>query len=250
MGDISEYRGIIVVVGFMVCIFVLVGSIPPEFAAPSYGNSSVPGSINPNQLLSWNQTYAYNISYSINEYENDFNLQGWNIRFEHKTVHVWPDRFFILETFDWWGPFAWNFDHFHYYRGSTDLSTYNSGYAAYGMLLSTLQTEETAGRALTYDLKNSYTSMTATFIYNKTAYATVTAAYNAGGLSITFGMDWNDRNTSMNAFALMGNLFSVVVPLPEPLNLIVIGVVVGALCYLAFIFALRIVGAVFGGGGA
>ena len=116
--------------------------------------------------------------------------------------------------------------------------------------ISYLQEDENDGEDLAYTLKNDYTMLTVRFAYNTTAYGNVTNAFNNNALETIFNQDWDDRNTSFNAFSFVGTLLTFNIPAPYPFNYILAAPILAAIVYMLFIFALRLVGAVFGGGGA
>lgn len=114
-----------------------------------------------------------------------------------------------------------------------------------------------------YILKCSRTSFSVQFNYNITAFTAPSQAYqnltrsgshtsSDGYLGIIIGVDFSERNTQLNAWNLItGFLFFQLIPdLPYTLSLLIEAPIWVCEAYLLFIFVLRIIGAVFGGGGA
>jgi hypothetical protein len=109
-----------------------------------------------------------------------------------------------------------------------------------------------------YTITNSRTTFNVVFEYNITLHPYPTHAYegigsgNVCGLTMAIGQDFSERATQMNAWTLItGFLFFQLIPdLPVVLSLLIEAPIWIAEAYLLFIFALRVIGAVFGGGGA
>jgi hypothetical protein len=110
-----------------------------------------------------------------------------------------------------------------------------------------------------YTVRCSKTTFHIIFNYNVTAFDYPTAAYEGVGvegrtcgLSMSIGQDFSERSTQLNAWTLItGFLFFQLIPdLPVVMSLLIEAPMWIAEAYLLFIFALRVIGAVFGGGGA
>ena len=113
-----------------------------------------------------------------------------------------------------------------------------------------------------YTLKSSSTTFQAQFSYNISAFTAPSQAYqnltrmgnetSTGGLSLTIGIDFSERASQINAWDLItGFLFFQLIPqLPTTISLLIEVPIWIAEAYLIFIFILRVIGAVFGGGGA
>lgn len=109
---------------------------------------------------------------------------------------------------------------------------------------------------VSYTLHSSKCSIHIQFSYNGSAYDYPTQAYEqsvaGNGLHMSIGIDFNERYSQINAWTLILSILSFqTIPDLEPTMSILISSPIW-ICegYLAFIFALRIIGAVFGGGGA
>lgn len=247
MGDISEMRGIIVVFGFLASFLLLLVLIPPEIYLSTYGTADVPEQANPMQFLAWNQTYNVTVpNYSSSV---EFTIQGWNFLFWVQITAA-PDYVELtLFTVDKWWIFYWNPQAFKWYQNGVDKSSYEFPETKEGpyLALSSLDANEPN---LGYECRNVYTTTLVSFNYNQSAYTDASDAFWAGELNMGFFVDWNDRNTSLNALGLISSLLTFTIPAPFPLNYLLAAPIYGAIAYMIFIFLLRIVGSVFGGGGA
>jgi hypothetical protein len=109
-----------------------------------------------------------------------------------------------------------------------------------------------------YRITNSKTTFNIVFMYNITLYGYPVAAYEGTGSGYTCGLvmgigqDFSERATQLNAWSLItGFLFFQLIPdLPPVISILIEAPIWVCEAYLLFIFALRVIGAVFGGGGA
>jgi len=193
--------------------------------------------------LSWNETYTHNLT---GQWKN-FVIGGWNVR-----VFEWQNAIEIY-TYDYWWRIEWNHDWFAWYKNGKEVSEKFYMYDEEGIWIKLLQIDKDFNKSkkLQYDLRNSRTKMIVTFAFNTTAYALPSMAYNAHDAFLIFNIKFDDRNTSVNALNMIGMLFTASLPGVNPIlnYLIAIPLWICSL-YLVFIFVLRIIGAVFGGGGA
>jgi hypothetical protein len=244
MGDISEMRGIIIIFGFISSFLLLMLLIPTEMYASPYGTSYIPENVDPNSFIAWNSTHTFNIT-SLND-AWDIAILGWNIRLYSYY------GFIRLTTYNYFTIFEWGFNDFRWYKNGNDITYYWSGglFTSAHIEVSQIQEDENTYGDLSYVCKNDYTTFSPTFAYNTTKWDNVTEAYNNLQLSMILTVDWNERNTGMSAFGLISSLLTFSIPAPYPINILLAAPFWGAIAYMIFIFLLRIVGSVFGGGGA
>ncbi len=246
MGDISEMRGLIVVFVVIAVAITLIVAIPSEFYTPTLTNPQIGGNISPEDLLAWNTTTTFNLT---SGFEEDFSLNGYEWRIQQLGFFGDPEGVGLHTMAKWW-IFTWDVDYCRWYDSqSIDRSSYYLGkaYLSMDVLDQLCSIDGTA----TLTAQNSKTKLTLTFTYNASAYIKFSDALTAGEAYVSFNSDWDDRMTSINALSLIGMLFTATLPNIDPtLNLIIAFGLWACVGYLVFIFALRIVGAVFGGGGA
>jgi len=250
MGDISEMRAVIVILAFVVFTVTLVGLMvsesPSMFMGIAQGSSgtSTDQTASPSSLLAWNQSY----SLVLNVSDAYFPLGGWNVLVSKLE---WGEKGIFMTTYDSWWIFQWNFDDFKWYTPDNQEVTHILSSGIPSLLLNTIDSEYAVSNNTKYIAKNTKTQFGIFFTWNKTAYATPSNAYDNNSLVMIFNIDFNDRNTSINALSFIGGIFTFSLPgLPFIPNLILWLMIFPAAMYLAFIFVLRIIGAVFGGGGA
>jgi hypothetical protein len=262
MGDISEMRAIVVVFSFVAVgiflISLMVSESPGLFIGPTQiGEQAGPNSVSiPTDLLSWNSSLTVNLTGPAGEYS--FTLAGWNYRIDAFTLMY---NRIAMSTYATWWIFQWDFDYFKWYKDGVLVSYPGTYYPPYYQTqtypgdfvfpIQQLDTDFYNNETLSYEAKNGKTATTVFFSYNSTTYSIPSLAYEAGALSLTFLVDFDDRNTSINVLNFIGAIFSFSMPgIDSRLLFILMLPIIAATAYLVFIFVLRIAGAIFGGGGA
>lgn len=278
MGDMSELRTIVVVIAFITCtislITLMTAQSPVLFSEVSDTGVSPMGDSelsNPSSLIAWNETLNIALNKTWESLIQTFNIGGWNMRSYVDIPYGSSDEYIQIQTFDIvsvWGYTLWEHGHqdFTWYNSSkqrvsrSDVpmpSPFGPGYPevmpiwqldydyVYGNSSSSLNN-------LAYTIRNTHCSLNMVFNFNTTLYDSPSSCYDNGGdLIMTFTIQWDERNTSMNALDFIGKLFTFSLPGINPVvTLIILSPIYAGLAYLAFIFVLRIIGAVFGGGGA
>lgn len=240
MGDISEMRALIVLFTIVSITITLILLIPPDFYVASIDPATAPDA-SPQDLIAWNSTYTLNITSHTSQ---DFPLNGYNWEMTS------DDTTLQLGTYASWWVFIWDYDDCSWFYGTADLTEIME----FTNLKYLNVTGLTADPPVALVCKNSKTEIKVTLTYNSTAFISYADALDSNELKAVFFVDWNDRNTSMNAFQLIGMVLTASLPDINPILGIVFGFIgwglIAAASYLVFIFALRIVGAIFGGGGA
>ena len=263
MGDISEMRAVIVILAFVVFTVTLVGLMVSE--SPSMFMGMVTGSTgttasgsptSPTDIAVWNSTHTEVINDTMGS-NYPFDLGGWHFRLSYWLPGS-SVKYFSMETYDFFLFFAYNIEDMQWYGAQNTLKSgyYEVTYSIWktAIPLSVMDMDYANGglNALRYTVQNSKTKLTLNFWFNTTAYTNCTNALASGGnIYMLVGQDFVDRNTSINALGFISGIFTFSLPgLPFIPNLILWLMIFPAAIYLAFIFVLRIIGAVFGGGGA
>jgi hypothetical protein len=249
MGDISEMRGLIVIFVVIAVSITLILAIPSDFYTPTLTNPQIGGNVSPADLLAWNTTMTLNLTSGFDE---DFTLNGFNWKMQHSESDnvVW-----LYTRAEWW-IFTWDHDFCRWYDSqgidrTVGGTVYPPPLIPESISVDTIDQLCSVDGTATLTAQNSKTKITLTLTYNASAYVKFSDALDAGEAYASFNSDWDDRMTSINALSLIGMLFTATLPNIDPtLNLIIAFGMWACTGYLVFIFALRVVGAVFGGGGA
>lgn len=242
MGDMSEMRGLIVLFTIVSMSISLIAVIPAGFYSPTISVQEAP---DPDvmKLIAWNtsQTTTYNLTH-FGYYEFQMGGYEWGLT----AGLTWDKPYIQLRTHAHFTVIYWDYDYCKFYlQNGEDVNAENDQ----GLDLNLLSEEPVKIIA-----RNSRTETEFVLSYNTTLYGTYVEALENDGLKATFQFDWNDRATSMNALQLVSMALTGTLPNIHPVLSVFFALfswgLVAAGVYLAFIFVLRIVGAVFGGGGA
>lgn len=237
MGDISELRTLIVLFVTVTATIALIVIMPSEFYTADNEYYGGPGETNPIGMLAWNDTVVMNITDDNFHYEV---INGYNI-----AVYTVSNEIEIFTYAEWW-VFQWDQDGFQWFN-QTNIRIDDN----YWLPLADIQNYSNPYK---FSIRNTKTRMEVSLMFNSSAYTSYEDALDNDALILVFNLNWEDRNTSLNALSLVALVLTGSLPSVHPVlnglfafigwSFIASGV------YLAFIFTLRLVGAVFGGGGA
>lgn len=103
--------------------------------------------------------------------------------------------------------------------------------------------------SLRFIISNSRTSSTVAFLFDEDLYGSPGAAWWNDALFVSFDNNYSEKQSGMNAFALIGGLLFWSLPgVPVEIYAIISFMVWPPIIYVAAIWVLRIIGSVFGGG--
>jgi hypothetical protein len=243
LGDISEMRGLIVVICFLAGFFLLASLMPPQFMSSQVNATGNP---NPNEnldsynILGWNQSVslqllnAGGINYTA--------VRGFNVAIASTASSA---SLFGWTYAEWWG-FTWAIDYFQWnYRNGTLIATQY-------FPVSLLDTMDTNGITLLFQIKNTHCWFNIGFTYDNGTYASPSLALADDELYMNFNSGFDESGSQMNAWTLLTGVifFQPISGIPYYLSLLIAFPIWICIAYLMFIFVLRMIGAVFGGGGA
>lgn len=261
MGDISEMRGLVVVGSFVTVVVLLVtlmvAESPTLFVGATTGTGPTAHSGNPALLLASNATDLFYLNKTAMIANWGQEIGGWTVWIVLQW-RGWSQDVFEFYSQNYFGPIPTNWEDFVWYQDGvvkSDTYTAPSGRVYQGIRESQLDSDYAslaAGQVLSYELENSYTKFTMQITWNTALYDTPSEAFEANqNLQCSVNIDFNDRNTSINAFNVIAGLFLWQLPGMDPIiSAIITTPIKLCLAYLTFIFILRLAGAVFGGGGA
>lgn len=244
MGDISEMRGVIVLLVFVTATVITVSLIPSEIFISNLENRPNPDIGDISDIIAWNATYQLNI---LDGNTHEFSLGGYNYKVDCDVFgygdHVWMftyAEFLFIE---------WDIDTFRWYYGDSDISSpLGNNYALY---IPDLDVYE---NPVELNAINGKTKAAVTVSFNASLYSNFSDAYDNDGVYLEFNSNWEDRATSLNALQVVNLILVGGLPNLHPALSVILALigwaVVATTAYLIFIFALRLVGAIFGGGGA
>jgi len=246
LGDISEFRGLIVIGTFLAVSLLLMGWIPYEFwVAGEQGRTIEPPEyFESSNLIQWNTTYIMNVTHSY------FETWGKEEFGQYMRFHAWKPavgdyRMNNVHLEKWW-VFEW---------GQHKMNWINDKGISRGGDLYEDEIEQdwnSDSELASYKVECSHFYCMADISYNTTTYESVYDAWSNSDLHILWGIEWDQMGTSYDAWSLISSVlfFRPITGIPYYISAI-LGIPIWiASAYIAFILILRAIGAVFGGGGA
>jgi len=245
MGDISEMRGLVVIFSFIAVFVILMGLIPSQFLMADYEGRTVnvPDYFEALDLLFYVNTMNLTLddsgSLQGGFYIYSFDFGGHNLRLLDK---VNPNELWMQHYWYWL-----IFPTAHHYMDWVNRDSTNRGNS---LSASELDSDYTKGN-IRYTVKCDDFQMDVFFGFNETTYSTPSEAWQNNELSLLLAIEFDQVNTSINAWSLISMLLFFQLPdVHWIINALIAIPLWIAIAYLAFIMLLRTIGAVFGGGGA
>ena len=258
MGDISELRGLIVIVTFLGVSFLLISLMPSEIYSaeetrtvetPEFEGIDVISFVDTantamNETGGW--TYPLDTSWYIVEIddgdgEGKKDLGGRDLDMWYKKANETEHK---IKHEHLYGVFIFTFSHFmdHY-----DKSGINKGKT---LDVSDLEANRNPdNKTSMFRIKCNHFEATAIYNFNSTKWANFTDAWDHNELYVFHGIDFDQTSTGYNAFYLISRLLFFQMPeMNVVLNMIIAIPVWIAIGYIVVILIYRTIGAVFGGG--
>jgi len=241
LGDISELRGLITVVGFIAVLGVLFAFIPTEFYSYTEGREiTIPETFEALDIQYFSETYNFTVTQGIVE---SFALGGWNIRFKSHSVaeQMW------CYTYDSLWVFEWNYNQFKWFdtQGvqqsvwgwSPDGLSQEHELLAWSELNDNWDEDTNECR---WRIANSGTQLTVYFGFDQTLYSNPEDALDNNALEALFCISMDEVNTSLNAWNLVAMLLFFQLPDVHPaINAIMAIPLWITIAYLAYILILK-----------
>lgn len=256
MGDISELRGLLVIVGFLASLVLLISLIPTGFFAYTFEGRTiiVEDYFEAIDLQSFVDTWTYTLNETGGELVFGFDvyevpvetagewLGGHDISLFYRVANASNPEVLTLTHF--WAEFIFGQQHDLEWKNFQGISR---GTSLEGTELDADYSEET----IDYTSLCSHFQVKVFFGFNETTYSSPTEAWNHHGLSILIGINFDQVSTGSDAWGIISMLLFFQMPeISVFLNAIIaIPLWIGIL-YITYILILRAIGAVFGGGGA
>lgn len=248
MGDISELRGLVVVVTFLGVFVLLIAWIPPQFfQAGKSREVSVPDIFEVMDIYSFAETKTICLNESGGEvnwfnptlYIIKISIGNWDTELQYRRANESDLEAFIV--------------HIHYewiiIPALHRVQWLNAKGVNEGTEVSVLEIEtNSVDNASRYTAQCSHFSYYSNFAFNGSLYANFTDAWNHHGLYAFFGVNFDDVNTSYNAFDLIAKLLFF--QLPEcnvyinALIAIPIWITIG---YLVYVLIIKVIPFIAGG---
>ena len=254
MGDISELRGLLVTISFLGILVLLLALIPFQFyVSGEHREVNVPDVFEAIDIYYYAETKSFYMNETGgkefgNEYIVEIDLGNWDIDFHYALANASRLSCSLLhKRYEWIIIPA--FHHLTWYntqgmkRGQD--FPYESGTHLY---VEDIEEDGSGGEAH-YNAKCSHTQYKVIFAYNSTLYSSFEEAWDYHGLAVFFGVEFDQVNTSYNAWNIVSMLLFFQLPTIHPLINAIIAIPLWiCIAYITFILILRAIGAIFGGG--
>ena len=177
-------------------------------------------------------------------YIMDIDIGNWDSDFYYKDANETGLSCRLVHLYPWWE--FWNPDHsLEWYDNSGVLQSDPSGY----LTVEDIETNRNLDN-VTSTWRASCGDFTyhANFFYNGTTYNNYTHAWNFHGLYVFFGVNFDDVNTSYNAWNIVAMLLFFQMPtgnpITDPLLSIILWITIG---YLIYVLIIKVIPLIAGG---
>jgi len=260
MGDISELRGLLFGVSFLGVFTICVLMIPAQLMyAPQYiqNRTSVPNTFDPSDVFFYAGNYT--ITMSNSSASGDFVIGGRTCNYDGWIAS--NVKYFGLAHYGGtWGIFKWDRHVMKVYDKSgiqiSTLKLHMGGelgrmeQVITPAILDNQFLGQTNQSLRTY-AKCDHFQFTEVYIWNQSLYALPSQAWDAGNLELVLLIRFDQVNTAYSAWDILGMLLFFQMPdIHWSINLMIALPLWITFAYIIFITILRVIGAVFGGGGA
>lgn len=213
MGDMSEYRGLIVAGTLLGCFGILSMAIPASlYTAASMRILAPPDYFEIEDLYYFSSSTVVNLTGTLSgtgyppgtwiqvdvKDEGGESLGGWDIDLFYRLGEDPDLRWYLIHMHTEWFGFV-GADHGFNYLNDNGVSRGNS------IELSELESDMDDGNAR-YKASCEHTRITIVAAYNTTSYSSAEHAWDNEGLAIFFGVHFDDENTGFNAMSLIASI--------------------------------------------
>lgn len=241
MGDISELRGLVVMVSFMGLFVFLAILIPVEFMTVSpQKETEFPEYFEAVDV----QFYADTENFTIDSdyYQHDFTMGGWNLCFQSvKAFEIISSSTYASWWIFKWGytPFKWYDEHGLSYGDQLDFEDLDSLWVEQG---------QKENQTIKFTIKTDQTQLTVFFGWNTTEYSKPSDAIKGYGMEVLYAVSMDQVNTSLNAWTLVGML--LVFQLPDVhwiINTLIAIPCWTVIAYLIYVLIIKVIPLIAGG---
>lgn len=250
MGDMSELRGLVVIISFLGAMTLLLSWIPGAFFVATEGrNVYVPEWFEAIELYSFVDTktvYLNDTGGSLWWVDNTFRIKdidigNYDIDLYYKRPTTGFYNLFLIHIhYDW---YVFPSDHrleFISMRGiDRDIV----------LDINEINTDANGANYTEYRARCKHTTYHIGLSYNSTAYSSFSDAWDNGELVFFAGVDFDHTNTTYNAWNFVSMLLFFQLPEIDIYTNLLLGIPLWiGIIYVSYILILRAIGALFGGG--
>jgi len=242
----NEQKTLIFVVTFISCFFLLLSFMPSYFYSQTSEGLSykIPEYFESVDV----QSFAEYKNFSLTtNYDKQDTIGGHNIYIRVRS----SANGIMIATYERWWIFTWGYDWFHWYDcQGIDRTTEDMDMLRDGLKWDDLDAvyNKSDEQGLRWVLKNGKTQLVVYFGFNTTKYSKPSEAIGNNDLHILICISFDQVNTSINAWNLIGQLLTFKMPNVHPLINALIAIPIWvAIAWLVTIFILKFIPFVGGG---
>lgn len=240
-GNIAELRGLVTVVSFLSLFAVLTVMIPPQFFAESYEGRelSVPEYFEGIDFQYFAETWNYQMNetggYSVLEmYHVDIGdagtIGGHKVQLVYSEANRTHHDIRVTHIYYQWVIFPADHDMEFLFQGASRGTT----------LTATELNSDIGNGQATYSVQCEHVLLRMSFGYNTTTYDDVTTAWNHHDVYVFVGIDFDQVNTTLNAWSIIGMILFFQMPdVHVAINMVIAIPLWICIAYLAYVLILK-----------
>ena len=243
MGDLAELRGIILVMTFLSCFFIITSAIPGQLIVSTQGlrkDVDIPDFIEAKEIIQLNYSAVESIhsseydlevggAYSLDRKIGGHDLHfGWDVN----------EQYILIHHVEYWWIFKTGQHKMKWYHNGVEIPQVDSPFE--GMVfLDKIRGYFDDGTAK-FRVQCQHFGMDLILAYNTTAYSSFTEAFTNNDFYFITGFRIDDLNTKLSAWDLVGRLLFFQTPEIHPvLNMIIAIPIWTCIAYLIYVLVLK-----------
>jgi hypothetical protein len=239
-GDLSELRGLVVVITFLSVTVLLVSMIPGEFVVSPSENRQVvvPQSYSSSEVMAIASTMNFTLGPHCN---TDFSLGGHDFSFFDNAMGSVPGNGIIMfhSWIEYW--IFHNQDFMKWYDQQNIERDTGEDFSNWPFMMH-FQTIDDIGVNTTWTVQCTHVTIKVMFGYNTTSYANCTDAYENNALGLWVGINFDQVNTQYNAWNLIQMILFFQMPDVHPLINAIIAIPIWiTITYLVFTLITKLI---------
>jgi hypothetical protein len=239
-GDLAELRGLLVVVTFLSITVLLVAMIPGEFVVGSTDNRQVvvPEDYSSSEVMAIASSYNFTFGPHV---DKEFDLGGHTfLIFDNAAGSIPGTGILMFHTWiEYW--IFHNRDLMKWYDSQNIERDTGADFSQWPYMMK-FQTIDDIGVNTTWTVQCEHVTVKAMFGYNTTAYDNCTQAYENDALGIWLGINFDQVNTTYNAWNLIQMILFFQMPDVHPLINMIIAIPLWiTIAYLVFTLITKLI---------
>jgi hypothetical protein len=239
-GDLSELRGLLVVITFLSVTVLLVSMIPGEFVVSTTTNRQVvvPEAYSSSEVMAIASSYNFTFGPHV---DKEFDLGGHTfLIFDNAAGSIPGNGIMMFHTWiEYW--IFHNQDPMLWYDSQNIQRDTGEDFSTWPWMMK-FQTIDDIGVNTTWTVQCQHVTVKIMFGYNTTSYDNCTQAYENDALGIWLGINFDQVNTQYNAWNLISMILFFQMPDVHPLINAIIAIPIWVtIAYLVFTLITKLI---------